>query len=227
MSDTKRWISGSIDINIVLCFLFGVVFIAAMLVFAVLFPNPDPFPLKVFNVVLSLAAAGIGAALPGYFELKYKKLLRAGGALALFVIVFNSGNVIAPSVVRLVQPDTPPEPVAASFLSTIDSGDIVSAWQKMDPGVRDLLGNNVADFNQIYSSYRAPLGSTVRRTFVGLNAANSPPGYPVGLYRMFQYITKFSNTSQCRAESLILRATNNLEWSVASYYLGPMEIACV
>ncbi len=71
-----------------LAYLFGVVFIVVLLVLAVLFPTPTATQFFVFRVVLSLAAAGIGAVLPGLISVNFHKLVRAGGALALFVIVY-------------------------------------------------------------------------------------------------------------------------------------------
>jgi hypothetical protein len=37
---------------------------------------------------LALAAAGVAALIPGFIDVKYKGLIRAGGALAVFVVVF-------------------------------------------------------------------------------------------------------------------------------------------
>jgi hypothetical protein len=70
-------VNGNIDINILLCFGFGIIFLSIMLIFATQYPNPTPFQIRVFMTALSLAAAGIGALLPGYLEVTYKNLLRA------------------------------------------------------------------------------------------------------------------------------------------------------
>ncbi len=74
--------------NLVWSFVFGVVFIIVMLTIALLKPDPSAFQFKVFHTVLSLAGAGIGAMLPGFLEVKMKKYLRAGGAFAIFAIVY-------------------------------------------------------------------------------------------------------------------------------------------
>ncbi len=73
----------------VLAFIFGVVFVSVMLVVAVFIPNPTPFQQWLFRVVLALAAAGVGAVVPGMINVEWKDpKIRAAGAFALFVIVY-------------------------------------------------------------------------------------------------------------------------------------------
>jgi hypothetical protein len=68
--------------------LFGAVFVATILALAVVFPQPSPFQYLVFRVVLSIAAAGFVSMTPGFLEITVSNWVRAGGALAVFVIVF-------------------------------------------------------------------------------------------------------------------------------------------
>ena len=73
----------------VLSFIFGVVFVSVMLTVAVFIPNPTPFQQWLFRVVLALAAAGVGAVVPGMINVEWKDpKIRAAGAFALFVIVY-------------------------------------------------------------------------------------------------------------------------------------------
>jgi hypothetical protein len=72
----------------ILAFLFGVVFIIVLLVIAIAFPKPTSFQYTVFRVVLALAAAGAATMIPGFLQVTISDWLRAGGALAVFVIVF-------------------------------------------------------------------------------------------------------------------------------------------
>ena len=70
----------------------GTLFIGVMIVIALLVKNPTPFQYQVFRVVLALAASGVAGALPGYLEIESKILknsIRAGGALAVFWIVYS------------------------------------------------------------------------------------------------------------------------------------------
>ena len=66
----------------------GVVFVALMLIIAIAIPNPTTTQWFVFRVVLALAAAGIGAVIPGLIIVNVSKVVRAGGAIALFVLVY-------------------------------------------------------------------------------------------------------------------------------------------
>ncbi|QXI35285.1 hypothetical protein [Pseudomonas promysalinigenes] len=69
-------------------FIFGVIFVSIMLLIALFVSNPTAFQYKVFQTVLALAGAGVGARLPGFIEVKAKGFLRAGGALAVFALVY-------------------------------------------------------------------------------------------------------------------------------------------
>lgn len=68
--------------------IFGVIFVAAILALAVVFPTPTPFQYTVFRIVLAIAAAGFVSMTPGFLEVTVSNWVRAGGALAVFVILF-------------------------------------------------------------------------------------------------------------------------------------------
>lgn len=78
--------------QIVVAFVFGLIFVICLLVLAVKFPKPTPFQYSVFRITLSLAAAGVAAMIPGFINLEFSTtiglVVRAGGALAVFAIVF-------------------------------------------------------------------------------------------------------------------------------------------
>lgn len=70
---------------------FGIIFIIVILLLSIKFPNPTPHQAWVFRVVLSLAAAGIGATLPGLLKIEgqiAQFAIGASGALGLFIIVY-------------------------------------------------------------------------------------------------------------------------------------------
>jgi hypothetical protein len=67
---------------------FGVVFIVILLVLAILKPTPTPFQYTVFRIVLALAAGGVATMIPGFLTVTVSKSIRAGGALAVFLIVY-------------------------------------------------------------------------------------------------------------------------------------------
>jgi hypothetical protein len=72
----------------ILSFVFGVCFVTALLIISFFFPSPSDFQYTVFRIILALAAGGVVAAFPGFIEVKLGKWLRAGGALAVFVLVY-------------------------------------------------------------------------------------------------------------------------------------------
>jgi len=87
--------------------IFAVWFLLTLIVLAIKFPDPTPFQLTVFRVILSLAAAGIAAFIPGLIEFEIKPALRTGGALAVFAIVYftNPGQLVLPRPRQLTTPD--------------------------------------------------------------------------------------------------------------------------
>ncbi|MCL9777577.1 tetratricopeptide repeat protein [Vibrio methylphosphonaticus] len=72
-------------------YLFGTIFIATILTLAVVIEIPNSFQWSVFKTILALAAAGVGGVFTGFLQVQgsiQKVKLQAGGALALFVIVY-------------------------------------------------------------------------------------------------------------------------------------------
>ena len=82
----------SLTAQIIIAFTFGLTFVVTLIVLAIKFPHPTPFQYNVFRIVLSLAVAGAAAMIPGFITVELNPttelLIRAGGALAVFVIVF-------------------------------------------------------------------------------------------------------------------------------------------
>ena len=71
-----------------LAFAFGVVFLGIILCIAFIVPNPTVFQYQVFRITLALAAGGVAAMIPGILNVRLPNFLTAGGALALFVVVY-------------------------------------------------------------------------------------------------------------------------------------------
>jgi hypothetical protein len=65
-----------------------VIFVVVILAVAIFIPHPSPFAYTVFRIVLALAAAGVAAMIPGFIDVVIRPVVRAGGAIAVFVIVF-------------------------------------------------------------------------------------------------------------------------------------------
>ena len=76
-----------------LAFIFGVIGLSAAIVLAIVFPNRDRSDLyKYFAILAALSGGGIASEIPGFLNLQYspskKLLVAAGGALAVFVIMY-------------------------------------------------------------------------------------------------------------------------------------------
>lgn len=79
-------------IQIVFLMIFGTTFVGTILVIAIFISQPTDFQYGVFRTVLAIAAAGTAVFIPGMLHLtmERKKLfvVRAGGALAVFAVVY-------------------------------------------------------------------------------------------------------------------------------------------
>ena len=79
-------------LSTILAFCFGVVFLAALLAIVIIFPDPTDRQFEIIRTVLALAAGGVAAAIPGLLNLQLgagsKLAIRAGGAIAVFVVVY-------------------------------------------------------------------------------------------------------------------------------------------
>jgi hypothetical protein len=74
----------------------GAVFILTMLVIALAVPHPSDFQYFVFRSVLALSAAAFATAIPGILSIQLGNWLKAGGALAVLVLVylFNPASLV-------------------------------------------------------------------------------------------------------------------------------------
>lgn len=94
---------------------FGVVFVIVLLVLAIAFPTPTPFQYTVFRIVLALAAGGVAGMIPGFLTVSLSTWLRAGGALAVFVVVyFYSPAALTGVTVKTEQEQEIEKPIVAA-----------------------------------------------------------------------------------------------------------------
>lgn len=66
----------------------GIIFILISVLLVMLYPNPSPVQYQVFKIVLALACAAFAAAIPGAIDVGVGHAVRAGGAMAVFVIIY-------------------------------------------------------------------------------------------------------------------------------------------
>ena len=67
----------------------GVIFLLITIILGITVIEPNPWQQDMFRIVLALAGAAFAAIIPGFIELKYSNLITAGGALAVFFIIFK------------------------------------------------------------------------------------------------------------------------------------------
>lgn len=66
----------------------GFILICAILWIALVVPYPTDFQYTIFRIILALSGAAFAALIPGVMDLKYRGLIRAGGAIAVLVIIY-------------------------------------------------------------------------------------------------------------------------------------------
>jgi hypothetical protein len=199
-----------------LAFLFGVVFISLIIALAVYNPNPSAFEYTVFRIVIALAAAGVGAVLPGFLDVKFRGWLRAGGALALFVIVyfFAPAAMSAGLDPRPAEVEGNPRAEAERWLSVVDQGQYASAYARMSPNFTSRFGRE--DMETLIQGERSALGSVVSRRFVIAQPYVNPPGAPPGAYRVIGFQTRFSRHREPIHESIQL-FSDRVGWRVTGF----------
>ncbi len=72
----------------VAAFATGVIFTLLLLLLISKNPNPTEAQFNIYKTVLAIACAGTAAVIPGMLHVRVSGFLRAGGALAVFVLVF-------------------------------------------------------------------------------------------------------------------------------------------
>jgi hypothetical protein len=79
-------------LSIVFAFTFGCAFVAVVLALAFAGGSLDDWRFEILRIVLALAGGGVGGVIPGFLDLNMKAgtkwALRAGGGLAVFVVLY-------------------------------------------------------------------------------------------------------------------------------------------
>lgn len=223
----RRYIKGQLRLDTLLAFVFGVLFVGAILYFTVTVVNPSPYQMQTFKTVLALAAAGVAAMIPGQFEFRHLPFVRAGGAIAVFALVFLTPMQLVSSVAQFEEPAGDPAPVIQQYLEAADRGDYTALWRQIDPAAPEWFQISREGWSEIYQNARAPFGQVLARRVVSRGGARNPDGYPPGIYRHVLYLTKFSNGRACTPETVVVRATDDLRWRVFSHQVAFNEMPCV
>lgn len=78
--------------------LLGTFFILLVFLTTLFLPCPNDLQYTTFRTILSIGAAGVAAVIPGFFEFKYKNIIRSGGAIGVFALVYLLNPALAGSV---------------------------------------------------------------------------------------------------------------------------------
>jgi len=207
-------------------FAFGVVFITALLAVALFFKDFTPESYSIFRIIIALAAAGIGAVIPGFLDVQMKGFLRAGGAMALFVIVyfFSPPPPIAPppppnpnaaieKLIDKVEPQTSARPTAEEWMNLIDRFQYEQAW---DTGAKSMqYSYSRKGINDVFTETRTPLGTVRVRRPQGVDAMTQLPNGIKGHFRTFKYQTTFESGSTY--DEYVMMVAENGEWKTLAH----------
>lgn len=200
----------------ILAFSFGVFFILFILAVAIFNPSPSDFSYTIFRIVLALAAAGIGAVIPGFINVRVGPWIRAGGAMALFAIVYFfpvAGLTLAEGA------QSPPEgsakPAAEQWLKQLDVGNYSAAYKFMSDSVASQYPES--EVVELIRKERAALGSIQVREFNASSSAVNPPGLAKGFYRSYGFKSYYKNYKEPIFDQINLHWEEG-QWKVAGFF---------
>ncbi|WP_124547028.1 hypothetical protein [Burkholderia cepacia] len=140
----------------ILCFSFGTIFVLLLIGIALFVPNPTAFQYVIFRTVLALAGGAAVAAFPGFIEVKLGNWLRAGGALAVFTVLylFNPAQQLA----NIAQPPasalTSASADAAPTTPTASAGLAMSAHSALPASDDSIKQNADGSHNYNYANVK-------------------------------------------------------------------------
>ena len=212
------------NIERIAVFAFGVIFLCAILYLLVKIPNPTVSQFFGFRLTLALAAAGIGALLPGFLNIELtlplQGAIRTGGALALFASVW----FVNPATIGINPvPDPPAEdsdPKMAKFLSLTDAGDHAEAYKMMSSFTQKRY--TLQDYVALGRNVRDPLGARVGQPeFISGSTPNKLDGVE-GPFVIHQFLSRFVASNRQWIETVAMIAEAG-EWRMFDYEVVPCE----
>lgn len=209
------------DYQKIAVFVFGIIFLTAILVLVVLIPTPSTAQFFTFRLTMALAAAGIGALLPGFLNLEMplpvRGAIRAGGALALFASVWfvNPANL----GIEVKPPNEDAAIVINRLLTLTDTYDHAAAYALWSKRNRDLVPTDA--YVSMGKSVRDPLGAPVERVLVSASTPEEVGGVR-GPFVVRAYQTRFSNTKDVYGE-VASTIPENGTWRIHTYNVFKCE----
>jgi hypothetical protein len=213
---------GKKDLERYAIFLFGVIFLIAVLSLLVVNPNPTLAQFFAFRLTLALAAAGVGAFIPGFIQfeqpLPHRGLIRCGGAVALFATVWFTN----PAKFAIDGISPPPSADARKyiegFLSISDKNEPTEAYAMFS--AREKASMSLASYTQLVENVRAPLGTrTVGPVLWNTSNPEEIPGRK-GPFVFTFYQSTFSGKPGVWVETAGVVAEEG-RWRMHTYTLQP------
>ena len=213
---------GKKDLERYAIFLFGVIFLSAILTLIVAIPKPTLAQFFTFRLTLALAAAGVGAFIPGFIQfeqaLPHRGLIRCGGAMALFATVWFSNPA------KLAIDGISPPPVAdarnyiESFIATMDAEDSARAYGML--AERERASVSQTSYSDLVGNVRKPLGARTKGPILW-NTSNPEeiPGRK-GPFVIDVYQSTFSNKPGVWVEIAGAIAEDGV-WKMHTYTIQP------
>ncbi|MBB1583462.1 DUF4019 domain-containing protein [Serratia sp. OS31] len=217
-------IIGGVNINVLLAFVFGVVFLSVILGLVIFVKDLSEMARWVIVIIMALAGAGFAAVIPGVLnvELPY---IKSGGALAVLVLVIINQPKIVKTAIDIVATQKDTTSVLSEYLKNIDDGHLDKAWESLDQYAKITSAADKNLFKSAYENGRYIHGEVIERTPpLGSDMIIDPPGYPAGIYRVISFRTKFSDG--CRQESVSVRSDEDKNWHVFGHNVSISPIPC-
>lgn len=215
-------------LQIIAAFIFGVVFVSVILTLVFNTDIIDTNKMWVIKTVMALAAAGIAAILPGFIDLKGAipglnvKMIRSGGALAVFCLVFLAPISTGPDTIpKPYTPTTNPIMKADEWIAGISNKDYVGSYNNLFNLAKKKYSED--DIRSQLSPLMNRLGNLTSKRVINSLTFKSPPALmsDSGVYSQISYRAKFDNyAADLYVEILLIGEKESQDWRVYRYTLG-------
>jgi len=182
--------------KLIVLFAFAVCAFAILILLAKFDPNPSQTNWYIYLTLLALAAAGVAALLPGAINFEVSGSLKAGGALAVFALIFYLGSGKAAPVsstftmsafLTFTNPTNPPNPFDSDVYVFVNNkvakADTTGSHAALYP-VEDQTRNSTIQVNRGAGGLRIDFGKLA-------------PGDRI-------YVRVFSESKQWRSDDILV-----------------------
>ncbi|MHA6298757.1 DUF4019 domain-containing protein [Devosia sp. CAU 1758] len=227
MPRAARLVSGTVNVNVLLAFAFGAIAAVALLLMSIFITEMSAVAQTVVIAVLALAAAGVGAVIPGMLHVEFP-FAKASGALALFLVVWFTQPAILDTAEeinrRIIDPPPHPNYVEETrpYLSLYDEGNFGAAWELLDDRAKLIWPE--PSYTAILTNTATQLGppDSNSRILVNTNAGVQLEGLHEGTFYSGTYLTRYENS--CQHEQIVLRLQQDgTTWKPYQHMVFPVD----